>query len=72
MLKLIYLSHCLRMLHTDNFATIIVLAFAGSVHFKRLFKMNSEGVSQACTLYWGQKMALELYFLFTSSLQKET
>lgn len=60
------------MLHTPNFATTMVLAFAGSMHLKRLFKMNSEGGSQACTLYWGQKMASELYFLFTSSLQKET
>lgn len=57
------------MLHTDNFATIMVLAFAGSMHLKRLLRMNSEGVSQAFPLYWGQKMALELYFPFTISLQ---
>lgn len=34
----------------------MVLAFAGSMHLKRLLKMNSEGVSQACTLYWGQAL----------------
>lgn len=61
MLKLIYLSHYLRMLCTHNFATIMVLVFAGSMHLKRLLKMNSEGGSQACTLYWGQKMALESF-----------
>lgn len=60
------------MLHTDSFATIMVLDVAGTMYLKRLFKMNSEDVPQACTLYWGQKMALKLHFLLASSLEKVT
>lgn len=59
------------MLCHNSFATIMVLAVAHSMYFKRLLNMNPEGVLQACTLYQGQKMVWKLHFLLVSYLVQE-